>query len=90
MNMWTEASNIILAAGGVIGSMISVATLGWWLSGRFVISEDKQQTQLDRHEEKDQERHDQNLERFRVISVALARLGYTNGVSIPKGTRTRK
>lgn len=35
--------------------------------------------QLDAHETRDQERHDENLERFRTISVSLAKLGASNG-----------
>jgi hypothetical protein len=38
---------------------------------------------LDIHEAKDQTRHEENLYRFEKISVALARLGSTNGT---KGT----
>lgn len=34
---------------------------------------------LDRHEDMDQKRHEENLYRFEKISVALARLGSTNG-----------
>lgn len=34
---------------------------------------------FDKHEEHDQTRHEENLHRFEKISVALARLGSTNG-----------
>lgn len=34
---------------------------------------------LDHHETKDQTRHEENLYRFEKISVALARMGSTNG-----------
>lgn len=77
----------LLAVGG---PMLSVAALGWWLSGRFrkveIAQRDKldelsqlHREQLDAHEEKDQERHEDNLERFRTISVSLAQLGSSNG-----------
>lgn len=88
-----EASaNLIIAACAAFGSITSVATLGWWMAGRFRASDDRQSSQLDKHEEKDQERHEENLERFRLISIALARLGYTNGnvVKVPKVVKAKK
>jgi hypothetical protein len=39
----------------------------------------KTQDWLREHEEKDSERHIENLSRFEKISVALARLGHFNG-----------
>jgi hypothetical protein len=65
--------NTIIA---LLGSAASVAGLGWWLSGRFRSIETAQRKMLDTHEDKDQERHEENLERFSQIGIALAVLGY--------------
>ena len=70
---------IIAAAAATVTICGSIGGLGWWLSGQFRKVEKGQEIILDAHETKDQERHEQNLERFRGISVALARLGYKNG-----------
>ena len=40
---------------------------------------------LDKHEDMDQSRHEENLHRFEKISVALARMGSTNGTHSPRG-----
>lgn len=40
---------------------------------------EKNMTWLDTHEDKDQRRHEENLYRFEKVSVALARLGSSNG-----------
>ncbi len=72
-------STIVNAALALVGSAASVAGLGWWLSGQFRKVEKAQNNILDAHEEKDQKRHEENLDRFKNISVALARLGYKNG-----------
>lgn len=83
-------SNIVttlIAIGGPIGA---VFTLGWWLSGRFRKAEiaqrdrgdelaEAQREQLAAHETRDQERHEENLERFRTLSVSVAKLGGSNG-----------
>lgn len=69
---------------------IPLAAFGWWLSGRFRSIEERQREQIERlakegrehldmHEEKDNDRHEENLERFRTISVSLAKLGASNG-----------
>jgi membrane protein YqaA with SNARE-associated domain len=67
---------IFAMIGGSVGSAVG---LGWWLSGRFREAENNQLVQLNHHEMRDQKRHEENLERFRHISIALARLGYTDG-----------
>lgn len=72
-------TSIVNAALALFGSAASVAGLGWWLSGRFRSVENAQREMLDRHEELDQSRHEENLGRFAEIKVALARLGYKNG-----------
>jgi hypothetical protein len=46
----------------------SAVGLGWYV-----------RSALADHETRDAERHEQNLERFRLVSIALARLGYKNG-----------
>ena len=67
-----------------------IAWMGWWLSGRFRKVEVSQRAlldqsakehreQLDKHEELDQRRHEENLRRFEKISVSLARMGSDNG-----------
>lgn len=53
----------------------SVACLGWWLSGRFRAIERTYTASLEAHEEKDQTRHEQNLDRFATLNERLARLG---------------
>jgi hypothetical protein len=75
----TLEPSIINAALAIFGSVASVAGLGWWLSTQFRKVEDSHRAMLVVHEAKDQERHEENLERFKLISVALARLGYKNG-----------
>lgn len=49
------------------------------LRGDMKESANKYTTWLSEHENKDQNRHEENLYRFEKISVALARLGSTNG-----------
>lgn len=72
-------AQILTAAATVVSCAGAVAGLGWWLSGRFRKVEIGQRAILDAHEDKDQERHEENLGRFAEIKVALARLGYKNG-----------
>lgn len=43
------------------------------------VVEDNTKRMLENHEVKDQTRHEENLYRFEKISVALARLGSSNG-----------
>lgn len=74
-----EVAPIVTAVVGTFTVCGSIAGLGWWLSGRFRKVETGQRSILDAHETKDQERHEENLERFKNISIALARLGYRNG-----------
>lgn len=62
----------LIAIGGPVGAVFG---LGWWLSGRFRKIENIQRTkveelaeiqrrQLQAHEDRDQERHEENLDRF--------------------------
>ncbi len=78
--------NTITTLIAIGGPFAAVAGLGWWLSGRFRKIETAQRMQLAAHELKDQERHDENIDRFRsievdgaeryrLISVSLAKLG---------------
>ena len=60
-------------------SAVSVAGLGWWLAGKFSDVKEAASENLASHEKRDQQRHEENLQRFGSISVALARLGYRNG-----------
>lgn len=61
-------------------TMAMVGWLAWHLNGKFSKIDNDVQKLLDSHEDKDQLRHEANLVRFEKISVALARLGLTNGI----------
>lgn len=75
----------------VLGAMITAAvtinlTFFRWLIGKFKlldseihINRETVSKMLDSHESQDQRRHEENLYRFEKISVALARMGSTNG-----------
>jgi hypothetical protein len=63
-----DPSNVMTVASIVVASTTSAAGLGWWLAGRFRDIESNIEV-----------RHEQYLERFRRISVALAELGHRNG-----------
>ena len=63
-----------------VGSPGAVGCLGWWLSGRFRAIEVAYKDSLDAHEVKDQSRHEENLDRFNKINIALTRMGYKNGI----------
>lgn len=76
----TMATAIASAIGGA-------AALAWWLSRQFSEArkvfyealEHHRETfseKVDNHERLDQDRHEQNLDRFGSIQVALAKLGY--------------
>lgn len=57
----------------------AICLLGWWLSGRFRYIERGYQAAIDKHEETDQTRHEQNLAAFEKIRIALARANLWNG-----------
>ena len=65
---------LIAAAGSSWGA---VGTLGWWLSGRFRAVEYATAATIEKHEQIDQQRHEENLENFAKIRVSLARRGIT-------------
>jgi hypothetical protein len=80
--------------GSVITAIVSINTLFLkWLIDNFKTLrqsidtqglaatriEQKTSKMLEDHEDKDQSRHEENLYRFEKISVALARLGSSNG-----------
>lgn len=80
--------NVLTLLFGVAGIFMAFSR---WLAHKFKFVEDlarefeKSTTVLlDRHEAQDQARHEENLHRFERISVALARLGSTNGTHNPK------
>jgi hypothetical protein len=54
------------------GPIASVAGLAWWLSGRFRSIERAYTASLAAHEDKDQTRHEENLERFGDIRAEIA------------------
>jgi hypothetical protein len=58
----------------IASSFASVAGLGWWLSGRFRSVEKAAEAALEKHDEKDDGRHDENLGRFDRINERLARI----------------
>ena len=66
---------IMAVVAALVSGVVTTASVVWMLSGRFTIVERLAATALDRHEEKDQRRHEENLERFSQIKVALALLG---------------
>lgn len=81
-------------AGACITVVVGVnGLLIRWLTASFngLRSEIKENGQsytkwLINHEDKDQNRHEENLHRFEQISVALARMGSSNGTyKKPKG-----
>lgn len=57
------------------GAPAAVACLGWWLSGKFRNLERAYTSALNLHEQEDDRRHIENLERFGSINVRLARMG---------------
>ncbi len=56
------------------GAPAAVACLGWWLSGKFRGLERSYTQALALHENEDERRHVDNLERFARIDVRLARM----------------
>jgi hypothetical protein len=63
-----DQGTVFTVASVIAASTASAASLGWWLSARFREIEASVET-----------KHEQYLERFRRISVALAELGHRNG-----------
>lgn len=55
----------------VFGGPSAVATLGWWLRGKFSNIEESSKEQLATHEHQDERRHRQNLVRFARINMKL-------------------
>lgn len=64
--------HVVAEVGGLAVTFIgSIFSLGYWLSGRFR-----------KIEEAANNRHLENLERFRRIGYALATVGYKNGINL--------
>lgn len=59
----------------------SVLVLGWWLRGRFEAVDNRSEARWIEHESRDQARHEDNLNRFADIRVALTSLGWRGGGS---------
>ncbi len=88
MTSWTEP---IIAGLAAACPILGAATIvGWkardWLAAKFEhvgvqLSETRKtfHDKIDAHEQLDQERHEQNLERFASIRIELARHGSDNG-----------
>lgn len=53
------------------GGPTAVATLGWWLRGKFTDIADSSKAQLAVHEKQDERRHRQNLVRFAKLNMKL-------------------
>lgn len=56
-----------------------VAFLGWWLKSQFDKVEKATARALVEHEKIDQERHEENLNRFTNISISINNLRRPNG-----------
>jgi hypothetical protein len=65
----------------IVGGPSAVATLGWWLRGKFSDIQETSKAQLATHEHQDERRHRQNLVRFAKINQKLniPDPGETNG-----------
>jgi len=57
--------------GRIAPLVTTAAVLGWWLSARFRASEIRLENMLDRHEVRDQQRHEENVVRFTKIEGKL-------------------
>lgn len=80
----TAEFNVIIAAaaaaGGAAAAAVGVAwRLRGWLAAQFSASRETFFEAMKSHEDKDQARHEENLERFANIRIALARHGIDNG-----------
>jgi hypothetical protein len=62
------------AATAIVGSISSAVGLGWWLKGQFQEVQDTSKALIKEHEDKDNLRHEDNLERFSAIKIELARI----------------
>ncbi len=56
-------------AAAVVGSAVRLA---WWLSEKFAEVKDTYTTELNEHEAKDQQRHEDDLARFSAVAAKLA------------------
>jgi hypothetical protein len=74
-----ETQLALAFATAAASSWAAVGTLGWWLSGRFRAVEKATQETIEKHEQIDQRRHDENLGNFNDIRVILARNGINGG-----------
>lgn len=88
------AETIATIGATAVAVVFSIWGLGWWLRGKFQEIKDygdkrwlrvsQMFTQkVDDHENQDQQRHEDNLNRFMRIEVALAQLGWRNGKVAP-------
>jgi hypothetical protein len=55
----------------LVGGPGAVATLGWWLRGKFNSVETSSRKSLDAHEKQDERRHRQNLVKLTRINTKL-------------------
>ena len=76
-----DVESLVTIGGAAFSSALSVSGLGWWLRGKFTQVDNNSQARWLDHEEKDQNRHEDNLKKFSGIAVALAQLGWRNGTS---------
>jgi hypothetical protein len=62
------AFTIVVSVGG------ATVRLTWWLAKQFTGIKDAYAKALKDHEAQDEKRHEENLERFGAINVAIARI----------------
>jgi hypothetical protein len=67
----TTEPDILIEMLKIVGGPSAVATLGWWLRGKFSSIEESSKAQLATHEHQDERRHRQNLVRFARINMKL-------------------
>jgi len=61
-----------------------VAWLAWHLNGKFNKIENDLRNLVIQHENQDQQRHLENIERFNKLEIGQAKLGLFNGYHAPK------
>lgn len=83
MNSWLQGIDLTLFNTS-LPTMAMVAWLAWHLNSKFHKIENDLKTLVATHENQDQQRHLENLERFSDLSVGQARLGLLNGHHAPQ------
>jgi|GEM_PF-7127650 hypothetical protein len=74
--IWIALGGFVLTAiGGIFGALLVPWRLRGWLGDQFDATRKMFNDTMKSHEDKDQERHEENLERFARIRIALAKAG---------------